>query len=138
MKRFAPSATLRFVIALDLLAFAAFYFMPHLQAIESPVLVSVLELDGYGAWIAASHPLVVNTVIGLRVAFAALLFFGIASGQYVLMLAIVVTCLTTALGGLAVFTSLDLLALTILYLVDGYILARSDNELRSSQTSLKL
>jgi hypothetical protein len=137
MRRFAPSVALRVLLALDLLVFAVFYLLPQVQAIESPALRSALELDGYGALIASSHPLVANAAIGLRVVFAGLLFFGIAWGQYVLVLAMLLSCVATAIGGLAVFTSLDLLALTVLYFLDGFLLARSVNEVRSSGAEVR-
>lgn len=137
MRRFVPSVALRVLLALDLLVFAVFYLLPQVQAIESPALRSALELDGYGALIASSHPLVANAAIGLRVLFAGLLFFGIAWGRYVLMLAMLLSCVATGIGGLAVFTSLDLLALTVLYFLDGYLLARSANELRATGVGLK-
>ncbi len=128
MRKFAPTIALRTLLALDLLAFAVFFFLPQAQAIDSPVLRSTLELDGYGAWIAASHSLVVTPAISLRVLFAGLLFFGIAGGQYVLVLSMLFTCPATVVGGLAVMTSLDLLALTVLYFLDGCLLARSVGE----------
>ena len=130
MATFEPSTAFRSVVALDLLAFAAYYLLPQLQAVESPALRSALELEGYGALIASSHPVVVNAALILRFVFAGLLFFGIAWGRYALVLAMLLSCVATAVGGLAVFTSLDLLALTVMYFLDGYLLARSANELR--------
>jgi|JI81BgreenRNA_FD_contig_111_157096_length_9521_multi_5_in_0_out_0_8 hypothetical protein len=131
MRRFAPTTALRILLALDLLAFAVFFFLPQVQAVDSPVLRSALELDGYGAWIAASNPLVVNLAIGLRVVFSGLLFFGLPWGKHVLVLSMLFTCAATAIGGLAVLTSLDLLTLTVLYFLDGCLLVRSFSEARA-------
>ncbi len=125
MTRSAPPIELRVLLVVDLLVFAVFYLLPQVQTIESPVLRSALDLDGFGALIASSHPLMVNSAICLRLAFVGLLFFGVAWGRYLPVLSMFLSCIAAAVGGLTVLTSMDMLALTALYLLDGYLLACS-------------
>lgn len=115
----------RALLIVDLLVFGTFLVLPQLQTIDSPAASAALELDGLGALIAASHPLMVALAVVLRLAFVGLLFFGIRLGWYVLLLSVALSCFAAAIGGIAVLTAMDLLALTLLYLLDGYLLSRT-------------
>jgi hypothetical protein len=121
----APSIRFRAAVLADILAFAVFAALPQFQKIESSVVASTLELDGFGAFVAASHPLLVTLTLILRLVFVGLLFCGKTSGRYVLIASMVLSCVAAAVGGLAILTNWDLLALTVLYFLDGYLLSRS-------------
>jgi hypothetical protein len=113
------------LLIIDLLVFAVYYFLPQVQTIESPILRSALELEGFGALVSSSHPLMVNSAICLRLLFAGLLFFGFSIGRYLLATSILWSIVATAAGGLVVLTNVDMLSLTALYLLDGYLFAQS-------------
>jgi hypothetical protein len=120
-----PTRGYRALLALDALAFAVFYLLPQFTAVESNAARSALELDGYGALIAMSHPLSIALTTAVRLTFVGLLFFGLPLGRYVLLLSVFLSCVSAVIGGLTVLTAVDLLAMTILYLLDGCLLART-------------
>lgn len=120
-----PTRGYRALLALDALAFAVFYLLPQFTAVESNAARSALELDGYGALIAMSHPLSIALTTAVRLTFVGLLFFGLPLGRYVLLLSVFLSCVSAVIGGLTVLTAVDLLAMTILYLLDGCLLTRT-------------
>lgn len=125
--KFSPSITYRALVLASGLAFAVFYLLPQFEVVDSIAARSALELDGYGALVALAHPLSIATHTVMRILFVVLLFFGYAFGRYVLIAAMLLVCVSAGIGGLSVLTALDLLALTVLSFIDGYLLSRSMN-----------
>lgn len=117
--------TLRYLVIADALAFGFFYLLPQIEQIHSHVAISTLELDGYGALMAMSHPLSITLATCGRVISLAFLFFGHRFGRYFLLLTVLFAGTSALIGGLSVLTSLDLFAMTVLYLLDGSLLAKT-------------
>lgn len=116
---------LRFLVIADALAFGFFYLLPQFEQIHSHVAISTLELDGYGALMAMSHPLSITLATFGRLISLAFLFFDHRFGRYFLLLTVLFAGTSALIGGLSVLTSLDLFAMTVLYLLDGALLAKT-------------
>lgn len=125
MRNFKPSSRYRALLLADALAFAAFYLLPQFEVIESPAALSALDLDGLGGLVALAHPLSITVHTTVRLASVGFLFVGHWLGPYFFFAAVLLSGVSAAIGGLAVLTALDHLALTLLCVLDGYLLCRT-------------
>lgn len=125
MRPFKPNVTYAALVLADAVAFAAFALLPGFEVVSSPAAASALELDGYGGIVAASHPALVAVNIAARVLLTVLLLLGKPAGAYLLLFTMLLAAVSAAIGGLSVFTALDMLALTLLYFLDGFLLHRT-------------